>query len=49
LVLVNLQTVRDSCVWETHPCYRELRKSVNAVWEFAVGFTHFSVSAVEGV
>src|SRR5262245_32547915 len=34
LVLVNLQTVRDSCAWETHPCYWQLRESVNAVRQF---------------
>jgi hypothetical protein len=49
LVFVNLQTVRDSCVGETHPCYSEPRKTVNALKRFAVGFTAKIVSAVEGV
>src|SRR5204863_5742667 len=40
LVLVNLQMVRDSWEWETHPCYSEPRKSVNAANRSAVGFTH---------
>jgi hypothetical protein len=30
LILVNLQTMRDSCERETYSCYWEPRKSVNA-------------------